>query len=196
MAEPGARRLLSVGGNEAGSQGRQVDEGYDMEQAEGGQEGLDFHPYCHAVVHWNLPSNPVDLEQREGRVHRYKGHALRKNIAANYAKVSTNGVADPWAAMFSAACQSRTADQNDLFPFWIAPVGAAKIERHILALPHSREINQQVSLRRSLVLYRMVFGQNRQEDLVDFLVNNVAADEVERIVDLCRIDLSPPSGHD
>lgn len=30
-----------------------------------GQEGLDFHTYCHAVVHWNLPSNPVDLEQRE-----------------------------------------------------------------------------------------------------------------------------------
>ena len=46
-----------------------------------GQEGLDFHQYCHAVVHWNLPANPVDLEQREGRVHRYKGHAIRKNIA-------------------------------------------------------------------------------------------------------------------
>jgi hypothetical protein len=40
-----------------------------------GQEGLDFHTWCHAVIHWNLPSNPVDLEQREGRVHRYKGHA-------------------------------------------------------------------------------------------------------------------------
>src|SRR5699024_8032152 len=46
-----------------------------------GQEGLDFHTYSHAVVHWNLPSNPVDLEQREGRVHRYKGHAVRKNVA-------------------------------------------------------------------------------------------------------------------
>jgi hypothetical protein len=46
-----------------------------------GQEGLDFHHYCHAVMHWNLPSNPVDLEQREGRVHRYKGHAVRKNLA-------------------------------------------------------------------------------------------------------------------
>ncbi len=34
-----------------------------------GQEGLDFHAYCHSVMHWNLPSNPVDLEQREGRVH-------------------------------------------------------------------------------------------------------------------------------
>jgi hypothetical protein len=26
-----------------------------------GQEGLDFHPFCHAIVHWNLPSNPVAL---------------------------------------------------------------------------------------------------------------------------------------
>jgi len=32
-----------------------------------GQEGLDFHYYCRKIVHWNLPSNPVDLEQREGR---------------------------------------------------------------------------------------------------------------------------------
>ncbi|WP_019568605.1 hypothetical protein [Thioalkalivibrio sp. ALMg13-2] len=28
-----------------------------------GQEGLDFHSWCHSVVHWNLPSNPVDMEQ-------------------------------------------------------------------------------------------------------------------------------------
>jgi hypothetical protein len=45
-----------------------------------GQEGLDFHQYCLNVFHWNLPGNPVDLEQREGRVHRYKGHAIRFNI--------------------------------------------------------------------------------------------------------------------
>ena len=37
-----------------------------------GQEGLDFHAYCRKVMHWNLPSNPIDLEQREGRVNRYK----------------------------------------------------------------------------------------------------------------------------
>ncbi|MCK5795376.1 MAG: hypothetical protein KAH12_11755, partial [Anaerolineales bacterium] len=49
-----------------------------------GQEGLDFHQYCHAIVHWNLPTNPVDLEQREGRVHRYKCHAVRKNVAKAY----------------------------------------------------------------------------------------------------------------
>ena len=37
-----------------------------------GQEGLDFHNYCRKIMHWNLPCNPVDLEQREGRINRYK----------------------------------------------------------------------------------------------------------------------------
>lgn len=156
-----------------------------------GQEGLDFHPYCHAVVHWNLPSNPVDLEQREGRVHRYKGHALRKNIAAAFRPALSNGVADPWTALFTAACQSRDPSQNDLLPFWISPSGTAKIERHIPALPHSREIAAQSNLRRSLVLYRMVFGQNRQEDLIQYLQARLPAEEVERIVDLCRVNLTP-----
>ena len=55
-----------------------------------GQEGLDFHTYCHAVVHWNLPGNPVDLEQREGRVHRYKGHAVRRNIADQWPDALVN----------------------------------------------------------------------------------------------------------
>ena len=27
-----------------------------------GQEGLDFHPWCHRLIHWNLPGNPMDLE--------------------------------------------------------------------------------------------------------------------------------------
>src|SRR3546814_6149213 len=40
-----------------------------------GQEGLDFHPYCARIVHWKLPSNPVDIEQRGGRGHRFKNNA-------------------------------------------------------------------------------------------------------------------------
>ncbi len=69
-----------------------------------GQEGLDFHAYCHAVVHWNLPSNPVDLEQREGRVHRYKGHAVRKNVVDAVGERSLlRDDTDPWAALFAEA---------------------------------------------------------------------------------------------
>ncbi|PQO29010.1 DEAD/DEAH box helicase [Blastopirellula marina] len=157
-----------------------------------GQEGLDFHPYCHAVVHWNLPSNPVDLEQREGRVHRYKGHALRKNIASQFSSNVGNGDADPWTAMFQAAREGRPADENDLYPFWIAPNGEAKIERHVPALPHSRDLVQKASLGRALLLYRMVFGQNRQEDLVTYLATNLPPEKLEEIAAACRVDLSPP----
>jgi len=35
-------------------------------------------------MHWNLPSNPIDLEQREGRINRYKCLAVRQNIAENF----------------------------------------------------------------------------------------------------------------
>lgn len=157
-----------------------------------GQEGLDFHPYCHAVVHWNLPSNPVDLEQREGRVHRYKGHALRKNIATAFHSAARSETKDPWASMFDVARSTRADGENDLFPFWITPDGVAKIERHVPSLPHSREVVQHANLRRSLVLYRMVFGQNRQEDLVEYLVSRLPPGEVDRVVERCRIDLSPP----
>ena len=46
-----------------------------------GQEGLDFHNYCRKIVHWNLPHNPVDFEQREGRINRYFNYAIRQNLA-------------------------------------------------------------------------------------------------------------------
>jgi hypothetical protein len=157
-----------------------------------GQEGLDFHTYCHAVVHWNLPSNPVDLEQREGRVHRYKGHALRKNIACGYASAAGSGNIDPWAAMFEAALRDRGPGQNDLFPFWVVPSGPARIERHVPAHPYSKEVLRHENLRRSLVLYRMVFGQNRQEDLVKYLAARLPADVIPHLLDLCRVDLTPP----
>lgn len=156
-----------------------------------GQEGLDFHTYCHAVVHWNLPSNPVDLEQREGRVHRYKGHAVRKNIASAFSEAARNGSSDPWSALFEAARESRPREENDLFPYWIAP-GHAKIERHVPCLPYSREILHREDLRRALVLYRMVFGQNRQEDIVGYLMGRLSNTDAERIMELCRVNLSPP----
>lgn len=130
-----------------------------------GQEGLDFHLYCHAIYHWNLPSNPVDLEQREGRIHRFKGHAVRRNVASIRA-LGEAGV-DPWAALFRAAAEGRTVE-SELVPYWVYP-GEHRIERHVPLLPLSREERQLDDLRRSMALYRLVFGQPRQEDLLRVL---------------------------
>ena len=161
-----------------------------------GQEGLDFHRYSHAVVHWNLPSNPVDLEQREGRVHRYKGHAVRKNVARVHATAVAGaaGGGDPWAHMFDAARKECGDADADLKPYWVyAPEGGSRIERHMPAYPLSRDARTADRLRRSLTVYRMAFGQARQEDLVAFLLGQVATEDKAKAAaaDL-NIDLSPP----
>lgn len=150
-----------------------------------GQEGLDFHTYSHAVVHWNLPSNPVDLEQREGRVHRYKGHAVRKNVAYVYSSAALDTKTfDPWMAMFDAAVVGRAAGDSDIKPFWIftRPDGAV-IERYVPALPLSRESQQYRRLLRTVGAYRAVIGQPRQDDLIRYV-----GEDVEWL----RIDLTPP----
>lgn len=159
-----------------------------------GQEGLDFHMYCHAVVHWNLPSNPVDMEQREGRVHRFKGHAVRKNLAILHARSGiTSEGRDPWEQMFQDAVATRGAGSTDLTPFWVfnAP-GGSKIERHVPSFPLSKDQDRLEGLRKSLAVYRMVFGQIRQDDLLDFLMKRFSESEIEKIAMELRIDLAPP----
>jgi hypothetical protein len=157
-----------------------------------GQEGLDFHLYCHAVVHWNLPANPVDLEQREGRVHRYKGHAIRKNVAAANAEAVFKYLPrDPWEAMFEAARASRDRGIGDLVPYWVYPIaGGAQIERYVPMLPLSREVEKLDQLKRSLAVYRLAFGQPRQDDLAAYLANLSEPKRLEIAREL-RIDLSP-----
>jgi len=157
-----------------------------------GQEGLDFHPYCYRVYHWNLPGNPVDLEQREGRVHRFKGHAVRLNVAHNHGgELMGQGVspADPWAAMFAAARAATTAD-TDLAPYWLCE-GPVKVERRVPILPFSRETQRFEWLKRSLTVYRLAFGQPRQDDLLGYLANLLGQDmSMDELEDL-QIRLQP-----
>lgn len=152
-----------------------------------GQEGLDFHPYCHRLVHWNLPTNPVDLEQREGRVHRYKNHAVRLNLATRFEKTLWSGapVGDPWSSMFRTA-HDQAVRPGDLEPFWLLD-GPNSIERFALSLPYSREAALLGWLKRSVALYRLAFGQPRQDDLISFLEN---LDRAEDDIDLSKLQIS------
>jgi len=156
-----------------------------------GQEGVDFHWWCHSIVHWNLPGNPVDFEQREGRVDRYKGHAIRKNVAAAHRTAALiPAVTDPWAAVFKAAATEDERAYGGLSPFWIYP-GNARIQRRIMTLPLSRDQDRWNQLQDSLALYRLVFGQPRQEDMLAALQRRGIASRPEEIDNL-RIDLRPP----
>ena len=164
-----------------------------------GQEGLDFHGYCHSIFHWNLPANPVDLEQREGRINRYKGHLIRKNLVRDLPIHEVLGEfpsgADPWALLFEAASTRRAVGQNELVPFWVYECpGGDRIERHLPLLPFSRERVQFEALKRSLMFYRLAFGQPRQQDLVDYLKTvlvDAPTESIQAFVRNFMIDLSP-----
>jgi hypothetical protein len=161
-----------------------------------GQEGLDFHKYCHAVVHWNLPSSPVDFEQREGRVHRYKGHAVRKNVAVEHADESRTST-DPWTAAFEAASAARSEAATQMVPFWVYPEVTdpsrhSLIIREVPVLPLSKDVVTRQRLQRTLGAYRMVFGQPRQEDLIEYLLGDLDAEAMERIRAAAAINLEPP----
>jgi hypothetical protein len=162
-----------------------------------GQEGLDFHPYCHIVVHWNLPNNPVDLEQREGRVHRYKGHAVRKNVALKHGAGALADGGDAWTTAFGLACQDRLETDSELVPYWVYPLeNGAKVERHILTFPLSRELDRLKRLRDALAVYRLAFGQARQEDVIDHLLGRLGPERAAALAAELRIDLRPlrPAG--
>lgn len=149
-----------------------------------GQEGLDFHLYCRRVMHWNLPSNPVDLEQREGRVNRYKCLAVRQNIAARY------GTRPTWEEMFTEAAQREKGDYPDLIPYWCLPAEGehqTKIERYVPMYPFSQDQLRYARIIKILSLYRLTLGQPRQEELLPLLDKEVTEESVQALF----MNLSP-----
>ncbi|MCQ2258218.1 MAG: DEAD/DEAH box helicase [Bacteroidaceae bacterium] len=135
-----------------------------------GQEGLDFHAYCRKVMHWNLPSNPIDIEQREGRVNRFKCLAIRQSIAKTYSnKLKEDcSIGNVWNDLFDIAVQDRSPDASELIPYWcLGDKQEVKIERVIAPYPFSKDESRYERLIKILSLYRLTLGQPRQEELLD-----------------------------
>lgn len=152
-----------------------------------GQEGIDFHPWCHNIVHWNIPSSPVDFEQRDGRVNRYRGHAIRRNIAATHsAEMLATG--NPWKTAYDIAARTSSyATIPGLAPDWVYP-GPHKVLRDVMPYQLSIDEARIERAKRRVAYYRLAFGQARQEDLVSVVAaKGVSAEDAER----WRVDLRP-----
>ena len=159
-----------------------------------GQEGLDFHQYCRRIVHWNLPSNPIDLEQREGRINRFKGLVIRQQIAEKYAPMLIEDDLpsdDIWHDLFELAQLERELGQCELIPFWHVETDKYKIERLVPFYPFSRDQAKLSSILRTLSIYRLAFGQPRQTELVEHLLKHVPQDRIADIREKLMINLSP-----
>jgi len=164
-----------------------------------GQEGLDFHFYCRRIVHWNLPNNPVDIEQREGRINRFKGLVIRQQIAQKFGEElrikSLTEHIDPWQMLFEIADEEdrKKSGKCELVPYWhIEGVDDFKIERVIPLYPFSIERRRLARILRALAIYRLAFGQPRQAELVEQLIGrNFTSQQLETIREKLLINLSP-----
>jgi hypothetical protein len=125
-----------------------------------GQEGLDFHQYCRKVFHWNLPHNPLDLEQREGRIDRWRGLAVRQNVAVRYPQARN------WQERFDSA--EAAGDSSGLIPNWRSgPNATWRIERIVPLYACSRDEDHYRYLVDILARFRMALGQPDQEALLE-----------------------------
>ena len=52
--------------------------------------------------------------------------------------------------------------------YWIYE-GSVRVERRVPMLPFGREVRRLAWLKRSLTVYRLAFGQPRQDDLLEYL---------------------------
>ncbi|WP_035878778.1 hypothetical protein [Cupriavidus sp. amp6] len=135
-----------------------------------GQEGLDFHTWCSRVAHWDLCPTPVELEQREGRVNRYAGLAVRRALAAQLREevlgAQEGDRISPWAAVERLANQ-QCSDESGLRPWW--QTDGAHISRYVFRLPLGKDELRFAQLQDQRLLYRLALGQPNPEDLVQSL---------------------------
>ena len=86
--------------------------------------------------------------------------------------------------------RSEAAVDTDLIPYWIYD-GSVRVERRVPMLPFSREITRLAWLKRSLTVYRLAFGQPRQDDLLEYLQNLVGAGMDNSMLSDLQIRLEP-----
>ena len=143
-------------------------------------------------MHWNLPANPVELEQREGRINRFMNLAVRRNIAHKY------GYLFDWNDMFEKAKKDYKGNDCDMVPYWYIPlemiddmetekIPIEKIERIVAMYPMSRDKYRYERLIKILSLYRLTMGQPRQEELLEMLSGRLTAEQIDELL----IKLSP-----
>jgi len=132
-----------------------------------GQEGLDLHPWCNSLAHWDLANSPVALEQREGRITRFGSLSVRRAIAKKMrTQLNLSTGASPWHRL-AALADSQLSDESGMSPWWVVEGGDCN--RYFLTVPGGEQQEKFEFLARERALYRLVLGMPDQSDLIRLL---------------------------
>lgn len=150
-----------------------------------GQEGLDLHPWCNSIAHWDLASSPVALEQREGRITRFGSLSVRRAIAKKLrSQLDLLTGISPWHQLAVLAnCQ--LSDESGMSPWWVVEDGDCK--KFFLTVPGGEQQERFELLSRERALYRLVLGMPDQADLIRLL--DAQGKDPESLRNAC-VDLS------
>ena len=155
-----------------------------------GQEGLDFHYWCNSLVHWDVRTNPIDMEQREGRIQRFGGLGVRRAIAKAHGTEMWTHLdpnSSPWDQLGELVSEGNYGDSSNMQPWWT--FNGSKASTYHFDLPFTQQNKRFERVRKLQSLYRLALGQTNQEALVDELSSDEDMTE-DRIKEL-MIDLSP-----
>ncbi len=167
-----------------------------------GQEGLNFHAYADKVIHWNLPSNPVDFEQREGRINRRNCFVIRRKLVEKYAgesefELTTEKFFD---RLFEKVRELWVENNKNplincgMIPNWILPYEEngkchyVKITRIVPYFAMDSEVEKYHKNLKILQLYRSVIGQPDPEELLERLIGK---SNDESVLEELYLDFSP-----
>lgn len=150
-----------------------------------GQEGLDLHPWCNSLAHWDLANSPVALEQREGRITRFGSLSVRRAIAKRLgAQLDPSTEKSPWHQL-AALADSQLSDESGMSPWWVIEGGDCN--RFFLTVPGGEQQEKFELLARERALYRLVLGMPDQSDLIRLL--DAQGKDPESLRNAC-VDLS------
>jgi hypothetical protein len=161
-----------------------------------GQEGLDFHVWCSRVVHWDPPSDPISLEQREGRIARFASLSVRRAMACIYKQSVLSfdqheESTSPWNRIISMANEHAKATPDSapgLRPWWVMENG--QYTRVVLAPLHSAEVARFDDITEELALYRLAFGQPDPQQFANKLSGKLTLQEIRELaVDVSSLRL-------
>ena len=150
-----------------------------------GQEGLDLHPWCNSLAHWDLANSPVALEQREGRITRFGSLSVRRAIANKLrTQLDLSTQTSPWHQL-AALADSQLSDESGMSPWWVVEGGDCN--RFFLTVPGGEQQEKFEFLSRERALYRLVLGMPDQVDLIRLL--DAQGKDPESLRNAC-VDLS------
>ena len=142
-----------------------------MSAGRGAQEGMDFHQYCLKLAHLTIPKGSVSMEQRQGRIDRFRSLLIRRRAAEYAAEYECETRMDILEDLFSTLKYEKNNSDNmnnEIFPNWSIPAKDNSNTALYEIVPFWRfteEAREYSSCVNQAINYRVGFGATYSEKL-------------------------------